>query len=221
MNEREFRDGVFGEFARIGKCLSSPKRLEILDILSQSPKSVEALSKSTAMSVANVSQHLQTLSQAKLVVSRRQGNFIFYELADPSVLRFLNSLYGLSENRLIEVKDIRDRFMDQFEDAEEVTLEELAKRMESGEVTLIDVRPADEYEAAHIPGAVSVPIGELAEKLEALPADSKIVAYCRGPYCLMSVKAAALLRERGFRAGHLDKNVHDWNEFRLGAARQS
>ncbi|AIY09982.1 ArsR/SmtB family transcription factor [Paenibacillus polymyxa] len=215
MNERDFKDGLFTEYARIGKCLSSPKRLEILDILIQGPKSVEVLSKMTSMSVANVSQHLQTLYQAKLVQSKKQGNFVYYELSDSSVLHFLNSLYDLSEKQLIEVQHIKEQFLGQFSDVEGVTMEELAMRMEKGEVTLLDVRPRDEYETAHIPGAVSVPIEELAEQLSLLPADSKIVAYCRGPYCLMAVRAIELLQAHGFKARHLDKSVHDWNDFIL------
>ncbi|MDN4090027.1 ArsR/SmtB family transcription factor [Paenibacillus polymyxa] len=215
MNERDFKDGLFTEYARIGKCLSSPKRLEILDILIQGPKSVEVLSKMTSMSIANVSQHLQTLYQAKLVQSKKQGNFVYYELSDSSVLHFLNSLYDLSEKQLIEVQHIKEQFLGQFSDVEGVTMEELAMRMEKGEVTLLDVRPRDEYETAHIPGAVSVPIEELAEQLSLLPADSKIVAYCRGPYCLMAVRAIELLQAHGFKARHLDKSVHDWNDFIL------
>ncbi|AHM64309.1 ArsR family transcriptional regulator [Paenibacillus polymyxa SQR-21] len=215
VNERDFKDGLFTEYARIGKCLSSPKRLEILDILIQGPKSVEVLSKMTSMSVANVSQHLQTLYQAKLVQSKKQGNFVYYELSDSSVLHFLNSLYDLSEKQLIEVQHIKEQFLGQFSDVEGVTMEELAMRMEKGEVTLLDVRPRDEYETAHIPGAVSVPIEELAEQLSLLPADSKIVAYCRGPYCLMAVRAIELLQAHGFKARHLDKSVHDWNDFIL------
>ncbi|MMZ46668.1 Transcriptional repressor SdpR [compost metagenome] len=218
VNERDFKDGLFTEYARIGKCLSSPKRLEILDILIQGPKSVEVLSKMTSMSVANVSQHLQTLYQAKLVQSKKQGNFVYYELSDSSVLHFLNSLYDLSEKQLIEVQHIKEQFLGQFSDVEGVTMEELAMRMEKGEVTLLDVRPRDEYETAHIPGAVSVPIEELAEQLSLLPADSKIVAYCRGPYCLMAVRAIALLQARGFEARHLDKSVHDWNDFIRGGS---
>lgn len=215
VNERDFKDGLFTEYARIGKCLSSPKRLEILDILIQGPKSVEVLSKMTSMSIANVSQHLQTLYQAKLVQSKKQGNFVYYELSDSSVLHFLNSLYDLSEKQLIEVQHIKEQFLGQFSDVEGVTMEELAMRMEKGEVTLLDVRPRDEYETAHIPGAVSVPIEELAEQLSLLPADSKIVAYCRGPYCLMAVRAIELLQAHGFKARHLDKSVHDWNDFIL------
>ncbi|KOP68325.1 ArsR family transcriptional regulator [Bacillus sp. FJAT-18019] len=211
MNERDFKDNLYKEFTRIGKCLSSPKRLEILEVLTQGPKSVEAISKVTSMSIANVSQHLQTLHHAKLVANKKRGNFVIYELADPAVLHFLDSLYRLSEKQLIEVQHIKKQFLDQLSDIEEVSLEELLSRMEAGEVTLIDVRPKDEFEAAHIPGAISMPIEELAEQLNSLPVKSKIVAYCRGPYCLMSVKAIELLKSRGLDAARFSMRVQDWD----------
>jgi rhodanese-related sulfurtransferase len=213
MNEREFKDALYQEFARIGKCLSSPKRLEILDILTQGPKSVEGISKLTSMSIANVSQHLQTMNQAKLVVSKKLGNFVYYKLADPAVMNFLDTLHGLSEQQLIEVQHVKYEFLGQFADVEGVSMEELLERMDSGEVTLLDVRPKDEYEAAHIPGAISIPFEELAEQLASLPASTKIVAYCRGPYCLMSVRAIELLKANGYDAVRLDKSVMDWNKF--------
>lgn len=213
MNEREFKDALYQELARIGKCLSSPKRLEILDVLIQGPKSVEGISKLTSMSIANVSQHLQTMHQAKLVVSKKLGNFVYYELADPAVMNFLDTLHGLSEQQLIEVQHVKYEFLGQFADVEGVSMEELLERMDSGEVTLLDVRPKDEYEAAHIPGAISIPFEELAEQLASLPASTKIVAYCRGPYCLMSVRAIELLKANGYDAVRLDKSVMDWNKF--------
>ncbi|SET45847.1 metalloregulator ArsR/SmtB family transcription factor [Paenibacillus sp. NFR01] len=221
MDDRTFKDGLFAEFSRIGKCLSSPKRLEILDILIQGPKSVESLSRMTGMSIANVSQHLQTLHAAKLVDSRKQGNFVFYELADPAVLRFLASLYGLSEKQLIEVRHIKEQFMGPLSEVEGVTLEELKERLDSGEVVLLDVRPKDEYEAGHIPGAVSIPIRELADRLATLPRKTRIVAYCRGPYCLMAAQAAELLNSRGFEAAHFDKSVHDWYEFMTAQSKEA
>ncbi|WP_110932853.1 ArsR/SmtB family transcription factor [Paenibacillus bouchesdurhonensis] len=213
MNERYFKDELFKEYARVGKCLSSPKRLEILDVLVQGPKSVESISKMTSMSIANVSQHLQTLHHAKLVDSKKQGNFVFYELADPAVLHFLDSLYGLADKQLIEIDHIKNEFLGQLSDVEEISMKELLKRMEAGEVTLIDVRPKDEYDAAHIPGALSMPMEELAEQLASLPASARVVAYCRGPYCLMSIKAIELLKSKGIQAARLGKRVHDWNAF--------
>ncbi|MEK5237559.1 metalloregulator ArsR/SmtB family transcription factor [Paenibacillus sp. FSL L8-0470] len=213
MNEREFKNVLFTEFSRIGKCLSSPKRIEILDVLTQGPKSVERISQITSMSIANVSQHLQSLYYAKLVDYKKRGNFVYYELADPAVLHFLNSFYDLSEKQLIEIQHIKDQFMGQFLEVEAVSMDELLSRLESGEVTLLDVRPNDEYEAAHIPGAISLPIEELADQLSALPQDTKIVAYCRGPYCLMAIKAIELLKAQGFDAYRLDKSVHEWNDY--------
>lgn len=211
MNERGLRDELFAEFARIGKCLSSPKRIELLDMLAQGPKSVEALAKATAMSIANVSQHLQTLSQAKLVRSSKRGNFVIYALSDPSVLDFLQSLYGLSEDRSAEVRRIKEQFERGLDGSEGITPEELEQRLARGEVTLLDVRPRDEYEYAHIPGAVSIPIEELAQQLSALPAHTRVVAYCRGPYCLMAARAIELLRAEGFEASKLDHGVNEWN----------
>ncbi|HDR7455511.1 ArsR/SmtB family transcription factor [Bacillus cereus] len=212
-NERNLKDLLYQEFARIGKSLSSPKRLEILDILSQGPKSVEALSKATTMSVANVSQHLQTLANSRLVKFQKKGNYVIYELADAVIADFLTSLHSLSEKQFVQVQQIKQEFLNANLGMDGVSLTELKKRMEKGEVILLDVRPKEEYEEAHIPGAVSMPIDELREKLASLPANCDVVAYCRGPYCLMSVEAVELLRTKGVKAFRLEKNVHDWNQF--------
>lgn len=211
--DRAIKDKLYQEFARIGKCLSSPKRLEILDLLSHSPKSVDGLARDTGMSVANVSQHLQTLHQARLVNYKKQGNFVIYELAGGEVSGFMGGLHRLSEKQLVQVQQIKKEFMANHTGMEAVSLTELHRRMERGEVMLIDVRPKSEYEAAHIPGAVSIPIEELAERLAALPTNSDIVAYCRGPYCLMSVEAVELLQANGFKAFRLEESVHDWKQF--------
>ncbi|MEF3308799.1 metalloregulator ArsR/SmtB family transcription factor [Paenibacillus sp. GYB004] len=216
-NDRALTDKLYQEFARIGKCLSSPKRLEILDLLSQSPKSVEGLAKDTGMTVANVSQHLQTLHHARLVSYRKQGNFVFYELADDEVSGFMGSLHRLSEKQLVQVQQIKKEFMSNQSEMEAVTLADLRRRMELGEIMLIDVRPRVEYDAAHIPGAVSIPIEELEEKLASLPTNCDVVAYCRGPYCLMSVEAVGLLQAKGFKAFRLEDSVQDWKEFAKNA----
>jgi rhodanese-related sulfurtransferase/predicted transcriptional regulator len=212
-NDRALTDKLYQEFARIGKCLSSPKRLEILDLLSQSPKSVDGLAKDTGMTVANVSQHLQTLHHARLVSYRKQGNFVFYELADDEVSGFMGSLHRLSEKQLVQVQQIKKEFMSNQSEMEAVTLADLRRRIELGEIMLIDVRPRAEYDAAHIPGAVSIPIEELEEKLASLPTNCDVVAYCRGPYCLMSVEAVGLLQAKGFKAFRLEDSVQDWKEF--------
>ncbi|MFC0270438.1 ArsR/SmtB family transcription factor [Metabacillus herbersteinensis] len=204
---------LYQEFARIGKSISSPKRLEILDLLSQSPKSVEGLAKNTGMTVANVSQHLQTLHHARLVNYKKQGNFVIYELADSAVSDFMGNLHRLSEKQLVQVKHIKKEFINNHFEMEGLSLPELKKRMENGEVLLLDVRPKEEYEEAHIPGAVSIPIEELKEKLASLPSNCDVVAYCGGPYCLMSVEAVELLKTKGIHAFRLEKSVQDWKEF--------
>ncbi|MFD1068186.1 ArsR/SmtB family transcription factor [Oceanobacillus locisalsi] len=213
MNERNLKDLLYQEFARIGKSLSSPKRLEILDLLSQGPKSVEVLSKITTMSVANVSQHLQTLNNARMVKYRKEGNYVIYELADVSISDFINSLHNLSEKQFAQVQQIKQEFLNANMGMAGVSFEELNKRMEKGEVLLLDVRPKEEYENGHIPGAVSIPVEELEEKLSSLPANQDVVAYCRGPYCLMSVEAVELLKSKGIHAYRFEKSVQDWNEF--------
>lgn len=213
MNERNLRDLLYQEFARVGKSLSSPKRLEILDILSQGRKSVEALAKNTEMSVANVSQHLQTLLNARLVKFTKEGNFVIYELADDVIADFLSTLHALSEKQLIQVQQIKEAFFNEHLGIEGVTLAQLVTRMEKGEVLLIDVRPKEEFEKAHIPGAVSIPIEELEEQLSSLPTDFDIVAYCRGPYCLLSAQAVKMLKAKGINAFRLKEGVLEWKNF--------
>lgn len=213
MNERNLRDLLYQEFARVGKSLSSPKRLEILDILSQGRKSVETLAKNTEMSVANVSQHLQTLLNARLVKFTKEGNFVIYELADDVIADFLSTLHALSEKQLIQVQQIKEAFFNEHLGIEGVTLAQLVTRMEKGEVLLIDVRPKEEFEKAHIPGAVSIPIEELEEQLSSLPTDFDIVAYCRGPYCLLSAQAVKMLKAKGINAFRFKEGVLEWKNF--------
>jgi len=201
---------LYQEFARIGKSLSSPKRLEILDILSQGPKSVDALAKSTDMSVANVSQHLKTLFNARLVKFSKEGNFVIYELADEVIAKFLTTLHALSEKQLIQVQQIKEEFFNEHLGIEGVSLSDLVTRMDKGEVLLLDVRPKEEFEQAHIPGAVSMPIEELEDQLATIPTHVDIVAYCRGPYCLMSAEAVKMLKEKGIKAFRLEEGVLDW-----------
>lgn len=213
IDERNLKDLLYQEFARIGKSLSSPKRLEILDLLGQGPKSVENLAKSTAMSIANVSQHLKTLHNSRLVSYRKEGNYVIYDIADESIADFINSLHRLSEKQYIQIQKIKKDFLDADADMDEVSFTELNDRMSKGEVLLLDVRPGEEYENAHIPGAISIPVEELEDKLSSLPSDLDVVAYCRGPYCLMSVKAVEILKSKGINAHRFEKSVQDWNEF--------
>ncbi|KAB2486607.1 ArsR/SmtB family transcription factor [Priestia endophytica] len=213
LNERHLKDLLYEGFARIGKSLSSPKRLEILDLLSQGPKSVEALSKDTTMSVANVSKHLQTLANSKLVKSHKKGNYVIYELTDEAIIDFLASLHILSEKQFLDIQQIKQEFLNGQFDLEGISFPELKERMDNGEVLLLDVRPREEYEKEHIPGAVSVPIKELEEKLASLPSDCNIVAYCRGTRCLMSVEAVELLKSKGINAYRLEEGVYEWKQF--------
>ncbi|WP_407653423.1 ArsR/SmtB family transcription factor [Brevibacillus ruminantium] len=211
--ERKWKDQLYQEFARIGKCFSSPKRLELMDLLAQGPKSVDQLAKNTGMSVANVSQHLQTLHDSRLVTFTKKGNYVIYELAELSVADFMVSLHRLSEKQLGEIQRLKTEILQHYESMEPVALEELMERMEKGEVLLVDVRPREEYEIGHIPGAISVPVEELEKHLAALPADKEIVAYCRGPYCLMSAQAVEILRTKGIKASRLEEGVHEWHHY--------
>lgn len=211
--ERKWKDQLYQEFARIGKCLSSPKRLEIMDLLAQGPKSVDLLAKNTGMSVANVSQHLQTLHDSRLVRFTKKGNYVIYELAEVSVADFMVSLHRLSEKQLVEIQRLKTEILQLHESVEPIALEELMKRMEQDEVLLVDVRPREEYEMAHILGAISIPIEELEQHLASLPANKEIVAYCRGPYCFMSAQAVEILREKGLKASRLEEGISEWHHY--------
>lgn len=211
--ERKWKDQLYQEFARIGKCLSSPKRLELIDLLSQGPKSVDQIAKITAMSVANVSQHLQTLHESRLVKFTKKGNYVIYEIAELSVADFMVSLHQLSEQQLVEIQRLKTEIVQHHASMEPIALEELMERIEKGEVLLLDVRPQDEYQMGHIPGAISMPIEELENHLASLPANKEIVAYCRGPYCLMSAQAVEFLKSKGIKASRIEEGVHEWNHY--------
>ncbi|MED3803058.1 metalloregulator ArsR/SmtB family transcription factor [Lysinibacillus xylanilyticus] len=213
MNERNLKDLLYQEFGRIGKSFSSPKRLEILDLLSQGPKSVDAIAKNTEMSVANVSQHLKTLFNSRLVKYKKEGNYVIYELADEVISDFLIALHTLSEKQLIQVQQIKEEFLNDHLGLEGIALSDLLSRMEKGEVLLLDVRPKEEYEEAHIPGAVSIPIEELGERISSLPTNCDVVAYCRGPYCLMSAEAVKILKSKGINAFRMEQGVKEWLQF--------
>ena len=208
--KRRFKDGCYGELAKIGGALASPKRLELLDLLSQSERTVEALAKETAMGVANTSQHLRILENARLVEARKEGRFAIYRLADPLVADFLRAYRLLGEDRLAEIQRLRERFFGGGQDVYGVDRESLLRRVQAGEAVVIDVRPSNEYDTAHIAGAMSVPLQQLEERLEELPRDKNIVAYCRGPYCVLASEAVELLGARGFHAFRLEDSVHDW-----------
>ncbi|MGD8290746.1 MAG: metalloregulator ArsR/SmtB family transcription factor [Desulfobacterales bacterium] len=207
---RQFKDAIYEQFARIGKAVSSPKRLELLDLLCQGEKTVETLTQETGLTLANASQHLQVLRAARLVEAEKDGLYVKYRLADQMVCRFFRSMRVLAENRLAEVDMINRRFLEGKEGMEPVDRKDLLKRVKSGAVTVLDVRPRDEYLNGHIPGAISVPLGKLNELFSKLPKDQEIVAYCRGPYCVLAVQAVEMLRNQGFNATRLEEGVQDW-----------
>lgn len=209
-SNRQFKNGIYEQLARIGKAVSAPKRLELLDLLCQGPRTVESLADQAAISVANASQHLKVLRAARLVTAEKQGLFVEYRLADEEVGRFFVTLRQLATSRLAEIELVTRAYMERRGGLEAVNGDELMRRMKHGEVTILDVRPVEEYRAGHIPGALSIPVADLKAHLPDLPKDREVVAYCRGPYCVMAVDAVNLLRQRGFTAHRLEQGVADW-----------
>jgi len=206
---RLFKDAIYEQFARIGKAVSSPKRLELLDLLCQGERTVEVLAKESSLTLANASQHLQILRAARLVDAEKKGLFVIYRLADQTVCEFFRAMRMLAESRLAEVEYIKHRFLEGREGVEPVDREALLERVREGAVTVLDVRPVEEYNAGHIPGALSIPLNELERRLAELPYDQEIVAYCRGPYCVLSIKAVEMHHARGFHAVRLEEGVPD------------
>lgn len=207
---RRFKDEIYAQFARLGKAISAPKRLELLDLLCQGPRTVEVLAEQAALSVANASQHLQVLRAARLVEAEKKGLYVEYRIGSDEVCQFYFSMRKLAETRLAEVEQVARDFFEQRGVMEAVEGEELLRRVRNGEVTVIDVRPPEEYRAGHLPGAISIPIGELKARLKELPKGRDVVAYCRGPYCVMSVEAVEVLRKRGFKAHRMEQGVVDF-----------
>ena len=209
---------IYEQISRIGKAVASPARLELLDLLAQAPRSVEVLAREAGLSVANASQHLRILRAARLVEAEKKGLFVTYRLADPKVGDFFLTLRALAEDRLADIERIVRQFMEGRESLEPVEKESLLERVREGVVTVVDVRPREEYRAGHIPGAVSVPLKELEPYLPRLPSDHQIVAYCRGPYCVLAIDAVEILRAHGFRAMRLDDGVLEWQARGLALA---
>jgi len=207
---RRFKDSIYEQVARVGKAASAPKRLELLDLLCQGPRSVEALALQAGISLANASQHLQVLRGARLVEAEKKGLRVEYRLASEDVCEFFLTLRGLAESRLAEIDQVTREYFESRGAMEAVEGEELLRRVRDGEVTVLDVRPSEEYRAGHIPGALSVPVSELKARLRELPKDREIVAYCRGPYCVMALEAVQLLRAKGFEAHRMEQGVVDW-----------
>src|SRR5438552_13754836 len=192
IEKREFKDSAYGQLARIGKALSSPKRLELLDLLCQTDRTVEILARETEMSLANTSQHLQVLEAARLVQAKKQGRFVVYSLADALVGDFFRAFRVLAEDRLAEIEQLRRRFLEAGADLDPVDAEVLIDRVQKGEVVAIDVRPIEEYKRAHIHGALALPRQELNRRSSVLPRNKVINAHCRSPYCVLSIRAIPL-----------------------------
>jgi rhodanese-related sulfurtransferase len=207
---RDFKDALYQQFARIGTALASPRRIELLDLLAQGEKTVEQLSEQIATPIKNTSAHLRVLREARLVERRRDGNHIHYRLGSNDVVDLLRTFQAIGHQRLAEVDQIVELYLDGRDQLEPVTLGELRRMMRAGDVTVVDVRPADEYDAAHIPGALSIPVHELKRRLREIPKKREVVAYCRGRYCVYSVEAVELLRKHGYRARRAEQGLPDW-----------
>jgi rhodanese-related sulfurtransferase len=213
MAHRDFKDALYAHFARIGHAVSAPKRLELLDLLGQGEKTVEQLAEQSSTPIKNTSAHLRVLRQARLVETRRDGTYVRYRVADDEVTRFLHALQSLGQRRLAEVEQVARLYLTSRDELEPVTLSELRGLLRDGDVTVLDVRPREEYEAGHIPGALSLPVAELEGRLRELPKAKEVIAYCRGPYCVYSLEAVQLLRKHGYRARRADEGLPEW---RLG-----
>jgi len=201
---------LFAQFAAVAKSLGHAHRLELLEQLAQRERSVEVLADRTGLSIANASQHLQQMRRAGLVTSRRDGKFVYYRLADDAVLELLAALRRIAERNIAEVERVVRSYFDQRDRLEPVSREELVQRSRAGMVTILDVRPEDEFALGHLPGALNIPLRKLKASLAKLDPRQEIVAYCRGPYCVLSYEAVAQLRAKGFKARRLEDGLPEW-----------
>jgi rhodanese-related sulfurtransferase/biotin operon repressor len=207
---REFKDAVFEQFARVASAFASPKRLEVVDLLAQGPRSVESIAAQTSMTVANTSRHLQVLRNAGLVASSRDAQRVVYRIADPTVVDGYRSLRQVAESRIAEVRYLAEAFFGEADGVEALDVAGLLERSKRGDVVVVDVRPPEEYAAGHIAGALSVPLADLAGRISELSKASTVVAYCRGPYCVLSAAAVRQLRSAGIPAQRLEAGVDEW-----------
>jgi rhodanese-related sulfurtransferase/predicted transcriptional regulator len=201
---------LFAQFAAVAKSLAHAHRLELLEQLAQGERSVEVLADRTGQSIANASQHLQQMRRAGLVANRRDGKFVYYQLADDAVLGLLAALRSIAERNLAEVERLVRSYFHDRDALEPVSRKELLRRSRAGAVTILDVRPADEFALGHLPGAMNIPLRELEVRLAELNPAQEIVAYCRGPYCVLSYEAVAALRARGFNVRRLEDGLPEW-----------
>ncbi|HHI76752.1 MAG TPA: metalloregulator ArsR/SmtB family transcription factor [Gammaproteobacteria bacterium] len=220
MSSGHFKHDLFAQFARIGKALANGHRLELLEFVAQGERSVEELARVAGLSVANASQHLRQLKHAGLVTTRREGLKVFYRLSGDDVLLLLAALRTTAERHLAEVKELVQTYLLSRDQLEPVARDELLERVHQGLVTVLDVRPPEEYRAGHVPGAVNVPLEMLESQLAALSPDQEIVAYCRGPHCILAFEAVARLRELGYQASRLEDGFPEWQQAGLPVERE-
>ncbi len=208
----EYKEQLFDQFGRLGRALASPRRLELLDLLCQAERTVEDLIKHTGLTASNVSQHLSVLKQSRLVTARKEGLFVYYRLADPVIAQFWRMFRRVATQCLAEVREVVHAYMDVSDDAEPIDLARLRERLRRREIVLLDVRPEVEYQAAHIPDSLSIPLDELESRLHELPTDREIVAYCRGPFCAMALEAVRILKRHGFNSGRIEDGLLEWRD---------
>ena len=210
MGDRKLKDRIYWQFSRIGKVIASPQRLEIIDLLAQSERTVEVLANALSIPIANASHHLQAMRAANLVQARKEGTFVYYRLADPGVFELSRVIRTLAERHLAEVDRILRTYFQARDDLEPISRDELLDRARAGEIVVLDVRPSEEYCAGHISGAVSVPVEELESRLAEIPKNKEVIAYCRGPYCVMALQAVQTLRSHGHLARRLVDGFPEW-----------
>ncbi len=210
MDHRAFKTEINEQFARIAKAIANPHRLELVDLLAQGERSVEELANEAALSIANASQHLQALREAHLIIARKQGLRVYYRLADATIYQLVQLIRQIAEHQLAEVERIVDTYLTERKVLEPVTLNELMSRLREPGLIVLDVRPALEYTQGHIAGARSIPIDELQQRLNELPPDQEIVAYCRGTYCIFADEAVELLLSHGYQARRMQQGYPDW-----------
>ena len=218
MSSNGFKKQFFEQFARIGKAVSSAHRLEILELLAQSERTVEALAQLTSLPVANVSQHLQYLRRASLVSARKAGLYVHYSLATPLVGELLSAIQKIAERQLDEVNELIHAYLTTKDKLEPMSRESLLERARDGLVTVLDVRPPEEFAAGHVPGAINIPLKELPKRLREFQRDREFVAYCRGPFCILAFEAVAQLRAKGFKARRLEDGFPEWRNANLPIA---
>jgi len=210
MSMRGPKEVLFIQFAAVAKAVAHAHRLELLELLAQGERSVEALAGKAGLSIANTSQHLQQMRRAGIVSGRREGKFVFYQLADDAVLDLLAALRRLAERSSAEVERVIRNYFHDRDGMEPVSRDELLRQLRTGAVTVLDVRPADEFALGHLPDAVNIPLRDLERRLAELDSSQQIIAYCRGPYCVLAFEAVALLRKRGLRARRMQDGFPEW-----------